>query len=157
MFLMPSSCSGLSRTALFSSLISNETPLRGHGRQEIEEVLGVEADLDIVALVLHGQLVPGLADLGVRREQADAVLFQVELDALGALRREEVDPPDGVGKLLPGKGEGVRVILRNDGLIVGELAFDDPRYQGPVVDPEEQVVVVEVEFDRLVVELPESR
>ena len=72
MFVRPSSVSGLSRTALFSSLISKTTFSDADRRQEIQEILGVEPDLQVLALVLDGQAVAGLADLRVRGEQPHA-------------------------------------------------------------------------------------
>ena len=49
------------------------------------------------------------------------------------------------------------VVLGDDRLVIRELALDDPGDERPGADPEEEVVLVEVELDRLVVELPESR
>ncbi len=56
MFLMPSSCLGLEQDGAVLVLDLERDAFRGHGRQEIEEVLGVEADLDVVALVLDVSL-----------------------------------------------------------------------------------------------------
>ena len=105
--------------------------LGADGREEIQQVLGVEPDLQVLTLVLDGQAVARLADLRVRGEEPQLVLLDRELDPLGPFGRQERDPPDGVGQLRPPDDEPSRVVFGYDRLVIGEFAFDDPGDERP--------------------------
>jgi len=117
------------------------------GFEEVDHVVGVEADDDGVEGVGSFDAVFGLAGFVGLGADLELVLLETEADGVGAFIGELGDAADGGGELGGADDGEARVIAGHDGFVVGELAGELTARQGAVAYAEEEPEVVVGEFD----------
>src|SRR6266849_1769751 len=123
----------------------------GRRGEEIEQVLRIEADGERVALVFLLDRFLGLAVFGAGGGKLEALLGERELYRVRTLVGELRDAPQGIVQLAAFQNDGLIVLPRQHGLVVGKLTGEHARNQQPRPHLEEEVVVVAGKLDLAVV------
>jgi hypothetical protein len=127
--------------------------LLSHVGEGVDQVGDVEADLDRIAAVVDLELLHRLFLLGVRGGDAQRPGLEVDAHALELVARQDRSALQALQQRRPAEGDSVLVVLRDDAVVVGELAFDELGDELHSGERELRLVRREAHLDRRVVVL----
>src|SRR5579884_681456 len=119
----------------------------GHGSKEIEQVLRVEPDLHLLAVVVRANGLLALARVGKRGMYADLAIGHLQPNRPRALVGKLRNALDRRAKLVPRQADGVAVFLRQHPLKIRKVAGQLAAQQQPVAKLEKQMILVAAERD----------
>src|SRR5579871_1956576 len=108
------------------------------GLEEVENIAGVEADGEAVAVVRGLEGIFGLASFGGGGGEFQLAFLQAQADGAGALIGELGDALDGGVEVVAVESGEFVVVLGKDGFEVGELAGELARGEQARADAEEE-------------------
>src|SRR4051794_38867712 len=112
-----------------------------HLAEELDEVLGVEADRERRAVVADVEALVRLAQVRVVARHLELALVDAELDAPGLVRRHDRDALERLERRQPRRDDDLLVLLRDDLVVGRELGVDQLDRQRRVRDAHEEVPV----------------
>src|ERR1035437_6418742 len=122
--------------------------LLAHIRQRIDQVGDVEADLDVRPCVVDVELVHGFFLLGVVGRNAQSAGFDIQAYALELFTGQDGGALQRGQQRYAAQGDVIRVVLRDDAVVIRELAFHQFGDELHVAKTELRLIVGKAHFDR---------
>src|SRR6202008_4331700 len=114
----------------------------GSGGKKIEHVAGVETDGDRIAVIFLLDRFLRFAIFGARSRNFHAFVRDRKLHGMRALISELGDAANGVAELGALESDRLRIVTRQNGLVIRELASENPRNQEAMADLEKEMAFV---------------
>jgi hypothetical protein len=136
----------LRKSRIASRRSRTSAPGRLHGREDVQDVAGVEADLEGLARVLHRDLLLRLAEVGVLRGDPERPGRHLELHRVGLVGGEQGDAAERLLQALAAELHGALPGLGDHLAVVGEEPLDEAHGEGDARAAHHRAVLDEAEL-----------